>query len=280
MRRRTVLAATTLLGSGALAGCSLLGPSERTTLRLRETATLGASPASELRDDRERLVREAAANGSATAYGYEPFESERTHVLADGTYYRVTAEDAGTGDAERPVLVVEPVENATDAVPLERYDGHAVEMIDPLLGEEGGTRPLRPNDPGTDALLPSPTYENVTRQGETYRLRVEQRTVESRAYRVTVEAVADEEAAYGSYVREELAATLDPATLPDGARKVLAEAVEDAYTESDPYSDAFRAVLEAAREGARVDGEASRSHLVVYDDTVYRADVEVVVSEM
>jgi len=280
--RRSVLLTAGLLGSGLSTGC-LAGNGEETTLRLREPDQTGrgvATLAGDLRPDQRTLVEDAVANTTATVYGYRPFENVE-YVSQNGTYYRIQTEDAGTEVVETTVLVVtRTTEKTTEAVPLDEYDGHAIELVAPLTGsDDPQTRPLYPDMNGFGQLYPDPEYEYVTWEGDTYQISVETRPREQQARRVAVESVASSPAAFETYLRENRLDELDPADFSRTARDILQQALENEYHEDHPYSDAFRTVLDAIQDGMPITDPADGEWLVVYDDTLYRAQIARIVHE-
>ncbi len=142
-------------------------------------------PESDLRDDQIDVITDAVSNGNTTVYGYEPFRNLE-YVRLNGTYYQVRTTEAGIEEVEQPVLVVTPVANRSESVPLEEYGGHVMELVAPAEGE-ASSRVLHPDTPGFDALVPEPRHKYVTWENNTYRLTVEHRQVEQQARRVHVE---------------------------------------------------------------------------------------------
>lgn len=279
--RRGLLASVGLAGGALLAGCPVLRRTgERTTLEVREpdSGELAlASVESDLRDDQLALLEAAreTETGTATAYGYRPFR-DVTYVRLDGTYYRVETESAGNAAVTKPVLVVTSVEDASDPVPLDRYDGHVVELVDEVLVAGGRTRVLQPDESGVEALLPEPRYRFVTRENDTYQLTVERREVRQAARRVRVTAVATSDTGFASALRDRgVGDPVDPDDLSQRARAIIRQATDGEYAETDPYSDAFEAALDAVRQGRALDsGEWGGDYLLVYDGTLYRATIE------
>lgn len=262
--RRALLATTGLLGGGLLVGCLGFGRTgEETTLRLREPGPANrgvAVPTADLRADQTELVEEAVTNATATAHGYRPFRGIE-YVRHERTYYRVRTEEAGTEVVDTTVLVVTPTDDPDGAVPLDEYDGHVIELVAPLTGDaDSRPRPLYPDENGYDALYPEPRHEYVTWEGDAYRLSVETRRLEQQARRVRVELVASSDAAFETHLREDLVGeALHPADFSETARGVFRQAVEDEYSERDPYSDAFRTVLDAVQDGYPVETERVRT---------------------
>lgn len=281
MRRRRFVVALGSLGATALAGC-LSSPftGKAATLRLREAdpgslSDVAATPASDLSSSQRRLVRRAIQGGNATVHGYEPLRSVGTYVVDDGTYYRVVVEQGARERVERPVLLVEPTTNTTGAVSLRKYDGDASELIaqgmqtEPVVLHDGTT--------GRTELLPEPRHDRVTWKNETYDVSVERRIVSLREYAVTAEAIGDSPAAFREYLRDHgEVPTLSSGPLSEEGRDIVAQAIADEYEEEDPYSNAFEHILEVVRSGEQVDSDWPYVYLVVYDGTLYRAELEAV----
>jgi len=279
--RRSVLLAAGLLGSGLSTGC-LTGNGEETTLQLREpdrTDKGVATLAGDQRPDQRALIEDAVANGTATVYGYLPFENIE-YASQNGTYYRIQTEDTGTEVVETTVLVVTRSTDTTEAVPLDEYDGHAIELVVPLTGsDDPQTRPLYPDMNGFDQLYPGPEYEYVTREDDTYQISVGTRQREQRGRRVQIKSVASSPAEFETYLRENRLDELDPADFSRTARDIFRRALENEYREDDPYSDAFRTVLDAIQDGMPITDPADGEWLIVYDDTLYRAQIARIVHE-
>lgn len=227
-----------------------------------------------LRGDQRQLIDQARANdGSATAYGYDPGRTLEQYVLLEGIYYRVdVTRTADTAHVEKPVLVVEPTANASDAVPLTEYTHHVVELVVPASGSNGShTVVLQPDTQGRGELLPTPHHESVTWENETYSVRVENRTVEQSVYTVSTSVVATTESAFTEYLIEnEVTVEMTSDQFSEGERDILQRAIDERYFEEKPFSEAFEGVLTA------LFGEVDRSYeevFVRYDGRVYRATI-------
>jgi hypothetical protein len=274
--RREVLGSVSLLGAGVVAGCPG-GAGERTRLDLEEPESPGMGVAvteADLRDDQVALVRQAAADGTTTAHGYDPFRRE-DYVRVDGTYYRVRTEAGPVERVDKPVLVVTPAPDAGDTVALETYDSHVVELVVELAGENDSRVVLHHDTGGFDSLYPEPRHEFVTWKNTTYRLAVEVERVEQRARHVGVTAVADTPGQFRAYLRGTVQTAISSEAFSEPVREVFAEAVDGEYEETAPYSDAFETALDAVGRGRELDdGEWGETYLLVYDGILYVARIE------
>lgn len=280
--RRTFLLVTGLGSSGLVPGC-LGREGEETTLQLRtpDQSTKGiATLSADLRPDQITLIEDAVANDTATANGYHPFETIE-YVRHAGTYYHLQTEEVGTEIVETTVLVVAPTEDSSEAVPLDEYDGHAIELIAPLIGDdEPQTRPLYPDMSGFRDLYPEPKYETITWEENTYRVSIETRQLEQQVHRILVEPVAPSPNAFEAYLRENrIDVQLDPDDFSQTARDIFRRAIENKYQENEPYSDSFQTVLGAIQEGMPINNPDDGLWLVVYDDSLFRAQITRIIHE-
>lgn len=281
LSRRTVLRSAGPVASSLLAGCPG-SPGERTTLQLREPDLQSleiAKNGSTLRDDQITLLTDAAANGSATAYGYHPFRGIE-YVNHDGTYYQLQIEPADADVVSTPVLVVTPVETTSEAVSLTEYDTDVVELLDPLLENSTRTRVLHPDMAGVDALQPEPRHSPVTWENDTYRLTVERRQVEQQARRIQAIRVATSTSEFKAYLRDQgVGDPIRPTDLSQEAKDILQQAIEETYEEPSPYSEGFTEALTHVRRGRELDaGEWGGRYLLDYSDKLYYGEISVVSS--
>lgn len=288
LSRRRWLGLPGLLAAGVFAGCTEV--TERTTLRLREPDVPAMGVAAPTEDTRSR--------GVLTRGGAVSSEEYPTYVRIDGSYYRLkplsfqmsvdsvtyyVANDQLLG--QWPVLVVEPIEDESDAVPVEKYESSIVDAITELAGRNmTQKRPLEPELVDSRLLQP-PRYEYVTWENRTYRLDIERHRLESAdAQLARVVHVASTPEEFTSHIRMETGELLaDDGT--DDEQSVLREAIEGRYSEEisdaiwsrNAYSQAFQSVLEAVRnnglEYESTDGPTGSTYLVVYDDTLYLATI-------
>lgn len=275
MNRRSFLTSSALLGAATLPGCAYVDSPQTGGLRLLADPITVLTD-DQLRADQQELIQ-SAVNGTATAYGYEPFETEAETVYAalNGTYYEISDRLTGTSEAaEKPVLRIEPTTNASDAVPLERYSEAAVAVISSTANpDEWRSRPLHPTTKGYDELYPSPRYPTVTWDNQTYTLSVAPDTVMAWKAEVRINSVADDETAFNAYVLDELVdVRLTPDQLTADERAIIQQAREEEYVEERPYSDAFQTVFDAVRTGdAETYDNWKQAYLISYDGTLYRA---------
>lgn len=299
MHRRTFLGGLALLGSTAIAGCSVY---ERTTLKFHavDPPKLGvAATAEDLPPGAPEEISRAAARGETV-----PRSDLPEFVLMDGTYYRIdphqfsvtindTRHIVDNHFAEWPVLVVEPVEDTPDAVPLDRYGGRIVETVAGVADGNATRRHLLDPELAVDgALVPSPRHRNVTRDGRTYRLRIETHQVEPADGHSRPVPVATSPEGFAEVLHEETGAALFPGDFTDAERAIVENAIDGGYAERDSallelrdtYSKAFRTVRDRVRaQGTAVkpvvELHAAEVYVVVYDDRLYLASIMSMVRE-
>lgn len=227
----------------------------------------------ELRADQQQLI-EQAATGSATAYGYNPTAQLHEYVVLNGTYYRVwTNQTNTTAHVEKPVAIVEPVTNASNVTSLFDYSHDTTELLAPPTGSNGThTVVLQPDTPGRSELLPTPAYRNVTWQGDQYSIRVENRTVEQPVYTVSAHVVAKNRSAFSRYLTETtVRGELTGDQLSDDERTIVEQAIDDGYSEDEPYSEAFRSVLNIIYETGGDATPGTTEVYLRYNGELYRA---------
>lgn len=252
------------------------------------------------RSEAQQIALREAVNGegSATVYGWQPFENN-TYVEYNETYYQTEiAESDQTKSQERYVVYLLPASerDATNAVSIQEFPErdwtplkHALKYGHKL--QEETTTPdsvsnryvsvLHEATAENSGLVPDPDYQYVKHNDEYFEVVVEQRMVEESRVELSVSEVADSSEAFESYAQETvLRGTLSKDSLSRGALEIVETAINDeyGYDEEVPLSDAFVEVLnacgyEASSDG--VDGESiwGERHYVRYQERIYRAQV-------
>lgn len=231
--------------------------------------------------DRRSLAETLLTDGRVETLQYQytttlPFGTERRSrprfARHDGEYYRIRQASRREVPTELRALYVEPgVDPPAGATTLSvpptelsetdaRIVEHALEAVAPV-----GREPLDPDelgfpyrgvlfhdrfDPAETALLPSPPFDYLERDGDQFAVHVERGTVTLDGFTYTAEPVADSRAALETYVaREVAAAQLAPAEVPAAAAEVLATATDDRenrrHTESAPFSEGLDWLVDA-----------------------------------
>lgn len=230
-----------------------------------------------------------------------------TFFEREGTYYEVQVADERYVDQERwhfafertdgnppddATVVSDPVgglsdqdtqivQAALDAV----YAGH-----DGFLGEPefDGLQTVefhRDLSVAESDLVPSPPFDFVESEDETFRAVTEQRTVAVPEWTYEIEAVADSREAFDAYGGEAIQETeLVTSDLTEPALDVLDTAVSetdnDRYEEEPPLSDGLSAVLDALGIAGALQSidsyderVAFRNVVAAYEGTTYRFDL-------
>ncbi|WP_255150881.1 hypothetical protein [Halorarius halobius] len=238
--------------------------------------------------DRERAVVDAAhANGSARTAG-ERLDVEGAYVERNGTYYQVRVADGPDVTRERPVLRIERVDRtAPDAVAAEELpdrDRNAFLLAWKAwsVRQEGGrdgpqARYVYETVPDPDESVFAPTQEvrYVTRNNETFRVRVRNESVELDTTTYRLERVAANESAFV----DELVVTVDG--LNESAADPLERAIANGtYTSrAGRFEDAARPVrpllraLEVGEPQAFMYERTEAVRYVRYEGSYYRVTV-------
>lgn len=298
--RRYLLASVVGLGVGALAGCQSLdnGEEDGRAYSLNLTELKGslakAVPFStEAQSAKQRDVLQRAAdaeNGTTMTYGWQPFE-DGAHAELNGTYYRVTTtQTTQTGSNERQVVYGRHADaaNASDTAAFEEFPERDYPALRHVLdsanyNERRGELPddavhvLQNATAQNSNLVPQPSPEYVSYDGQYHRIVVETRTVEEQGIEIGVAEVADSEATFEEYARAEiLDGDLSNPELSADARDVVQAAIDKkyGYDESTPLAEKFLTVLtrcgyEATREGVEGTIDVTEEHYVQYDGQHY-----------
>jgi hypothetical protein len=301
MRRRALLrSAAGLAAAGALAGCFMERPPTELRLIPADADLLAdrfVAPREEFRSNRAHLVADLLDEG--TAVGTEsgdPALPDGLYVSDDGRYYAVATtflDDVRTTGYD---LVVRrpPEDRDTDEAPVETVafedlpetDREAFLAAEPADLDPGiGTSLFRSPtefDPDASTVADADGPVAVTYEGTTYLVVYGGReTREDRRYRYDLEVVGDSRAALVEHLASRYLFDLDGGDLSADERDVVESAVvddaeSDGYTEEEPLSASYRAVLDLI-----ADHDApGRTHtdggewLCAYDGTRYVASIE------
>jgi hypothetical protein len=299
----------------ASAGCAGLDygrdePARRLQLRLfREGERLRERFVVDLADtplERDEEAFAAVRDGETyRTQGHRPFGSrpdDPVYTRHEGTYYRLGSVVVDEVTRSRPVLRLFAVESSadatdatdtTDAVPaadLPRSDRRAVQiahMAARARGDEGGVPwglvqrggyVYRSEAAETSELLTDDGPDRVRYRETTYRVAVSRERFHEPVYEATARPVAETPARMEAVLRARfVGARFAGDELSADARDLLATARTDGYSESHPYSEAYRAVLERLHERAYIDGNIEKDagvrdngrRLLRYDGVYY-----------
>ncbi|WP_416841163.1 hypothetical protein [Haloferax sp. DFSO52] len=300
---RRALLGSVAAGSSVLAGCSAVpsfgGCPSSYTLSVRELTDAELAdfateePSFQYEETANQLISTAASEGAATYTTYHsPPVREGIYIEHEGTYYRVEREQTATRERTAHVVSIEydrettPSDDATvfslDDLPeadqeafLSAYPEKLKRGGDPRGFSVGGYEYVYPD--GTDSRLRDAGTVWIQYDGRPLEVTVGgTETVEEVTYRYTLETIADDQAAFVSFVREQFVVSLDG--LSAAERDVFERAIDEAVHECEPLSEGFGDLkdrLEAVPEDERLsdmewpvsyDGdtyEVSFSHAVV-----------------
>jgi len=299
--RRRLLQISGATAVTALAGCttSILGSGDGAPEYALVTHSIDVSPVEYAlyRPGEGALFGEPARTaldailpeGRHTTYGYRPLP-EDGYVESEGSYYQTKYAVTGRREMARQLVRVETVpeeELPDDAVlidTLERPSARALKILHSHTQSDGETRASdllrddayvlrRPAE--RESRLASGDLDGrvvtLTEDGPWgYRVSVSRERVAETAYTALAVPVADSQAefrevVFGSRIDTELA----PAALGQDARDVLERALaRGTYTETEPLSEPFDAVLDALGLGS-VD-RVENGRLLWYDGEFYR----------
>jgi len=301
MRRRALLrSAAGLAAAGSLAGCFMERPP--TELRLIPAtpdllADRFVTPRDEFQSNRARLVADLLDDGIAvgTESG-DPALPDGQYVRDDGRYYAVATtflDDVRTTGYD--LFVRRPPEDRdTDERPAETLafedlpetDREAFLAADPTELDPGvGISLFRSPtafDPESSTVAEVDGRVAVTYEGTTYVVVYGGReTRDDRRYRYDLERVGDSRAALVDHLASRYLFDLGDADLSPDERDVVESALvddaeSDGYTEEDPLSEPYRAVLDLIADH----DTPGRTHtdggewVCAYDGTRYLASIE------
>ncbi|UPV73419.1 hypothetical protein M0R89_12800 [Halorussus limi] len=314
--RRRLLAATGAVGLAGSSGCLDAIPgateSENAGRRLKLTLARGSetlrdSYVTDLEQSRpewdEKAFAAALDGRTYTTRAKEPFfaRDDPTYAKRDGTYYRLGSVVVGEKEATRPVLRLRTVgrPGELDSVPdhvaqsdLPEADQRAVTIAYKAArarGNAGGVPwglvrrggYVYPNEEavGASRLLGDSGPSHVAYRDKIYAVETARETFHDRVYRAEVEPVAESPAEMEAVLRARfVGARFDRSDLSDEERSLLSEARGgEGYSETHPYSSAYRSVLKRLERRAYIDGnirkdafsEPDRPEFLRYGETYY-----------
>lgn len=301
MRRRALLqSAAGLAAAGALAGCFMDRPQTELRLLPADPDLLTerfVAPSDEFQSNRRRLLADLLDEG--TAVGTEsgdPALADGQYVRDDGRYYAVATtflDDVRTTGYDlfvrRPPEDRDTEERPAETVAfddLPETDREAFLAADPAELDPGvGISLFRSPtafDPESSTVADVDGRVAVTYEGTTYVFVYGGReTRDDRRYRYDLERVGDSRAALVEHLASRYLFELDDAALSADERDVVESAVvddaeSDGYTEDEPISEPYRAVLELIADH----DTPGRTHtdggewVCAYDGTRYLASIE------
>ncbi|GAB7011976.1 hypothetical protein [Halolamina salina] len=258
LHRRGALALAASLLTGGCLGMAGRACSSGVTVDVRSF-----DPVAELDgwlvDRQQDAAADAVENDGTRLSTYEPSPfQEPTLVRHDGAFYRAYSEQVDTTDVPAFELSAKwrSGQTPTDAVlvpfaELPANDQRAFRMAVPDRPEAGA--PIKkftvrnhsvPYPDGGDGsvLIGNTTWVEWENRAVRVEIPGEQtRTIRRRTYEITVEHVAEDEAAFRAHLAEEY--LLDLRDVPDSQREILRDARgDDVYDECKPQSDALAAL--------------------------------------
>ncbi|WP_128477964.1 hypothetical protein [Halorussus pelagicus] len=295
--RRRLLAATGAVGLAGASGCldAIDGVTDgqdgerrlRLTL-LRETESLRdryVTDLEESRPDWDEDAFAAALDGETYTIQYrEPFfaRDDPTYAERDGTYYRLGSIVVGEAEVTHPVLRLKTVgrPDELDSVPdhvahgdLPGTDQRAVKIAQMAarargnaggvprgLVQRGGYVYRREEAIEASSLLGDSGPSHVEYRDKIYSVEVARETFYERIYRAEVEPVAESPDEMEAVLRARFVGPrLDRDDLSADERTILREARgHDAYSETHPYSSAYRSILKRLERRAYIDGNVRK----------------------
>ena len=228
-----------------------------------------------------------------------------TFLERDGTFYEVRVADERVLELERwhfaldrldedppdDAAVAEPpfdlseqdervLEAALDAV----YAGHDGFLGDPDFDELQTVEFHHGLDAEASALVPSPPFEFVEYENESFRTVTERRTVGVPEWTYALDEISDSRSEFTEHARAAIVERdLDDAGLSEGARGVVDDAIAEdprRYEEGAPPSDELSEALDALGIAGVLEPIESyddrvdfRNVVVEYEDSIYRFDL-------
>lgn len=233
-----------------------------------------------------------------TPFGSRPDDPK--YARHEGTYYRLGSVVVNERAVTHPVVRLSPVadagaSDAPDAVvadtlsEADRTAVHVAHMAARARDNEGGVPwglvrrggfVFRDDEAATESrLLGSDAPSHVIYHATVYELDVRRERFHEPVHRATVDPVAESPERLEAILRAKFVdARLSGDDLSGQARSVLRDAQGEGYTESHPYSDAYRTVLTRLHARAYLDGNIEKDAyveepgvgMVLYDGAYYR----------
>lgn len=312
LSRRRLLAGGAVGAIAAAAGClsfeqgpSGPGPERALVLALsRADGPLRDQYVVDLTETRahrdEEAFRTTLDGGTYTSEFVRPFWStpeDPVYTRHEGTYYRLGSVVVDEVTSTYPVLRLyehegTPEDSTPDADSLPEVDQRAIQVAHFVARarnneggvpwdavERGGYVYRRETAREASDLLADDGPDRVQFRERIYDVAVNRERFHDPVYRATVTPVADDPERMERILRATFVdARIARDDLSGDAREVLRQATANEYSESHPYSDAYRAVLRELDERAYLDGDIEndagvrpeRSPMVRYDEQYYR----------
>jgi hypothetical protein len=177
------------------------------------------------------------------------------------------ATDPFSSFSEQDRLVIEA---ALDAV----HAGHDGFLGDPRFDELQTVQFHRDLSPEDSQLIPTPPFEYIEYEGESFRAVTQERTVTVPEWTYTLEQVGDSRESLETYATEALpVARLDATSLSNDGREVMTAAVNEedgrpTYEEDAPLSDGLAEVLEKLAIAADLQSLDAYEGLTRFNDVI------------
>lgn len=293
MRRRQALAGIALLSSGSIAGCLGGGFNKHTHFTLESIDLSGiastVTTSGPFEPDQVAAIQRSAREGVAITVD----ETLSEYVRVDGSYYRVVdvpyvvlfeETPYPAGEKSWPVLRVDRIEGASDAVSLDSYDESVAEFVRSVIDASTAGRPLPLDLAGNDLLTPKPRHTTVTDGGQQYRISISTREATAQSDAIRTVWVADSSTSFERHLDEEVL-DIDPlsrAAFTETQRAIIQRAIDFRYEEEGSVSEDFQTVLDIVFEhGDWVDSDdtggaagpgPNDEAAVVYEGEMYLAE--------
>lgn len=291
MQRQMLYALVGLAVLASLAGCSAAGSLSMDPVdddeELAELTSRSPEETGYPDEEARAIVERALENGTATANGTEPPVSEGLPVAAGGSYYDLGWEivDSHTEYDVGFMMDINATDVSGETIPVEELpepDRRAVqELIDEMETRQPEPREGFEVETGaryTDAavresvLVESQTYNGVVSEGETYRIRVESRSVTVNTYEYSATTVAANTSAYAAQLRQSYDFTLN--SLSGDERDIVDEAANGTYYADSTDDDAFDSLVDRFIAHDALERDRDGKWLVRYDGQLYVATMD------
>ena len=296
LSRRRILQSAAAFSTAGMAGClgSVFGDSCTAgadfTMDPATDAHIANSVSSNVADLpplAEQVVTDTIPTGTATYRSYYELNVHDAYVVRDGEpiYYRVTVEagdHAETTGYRYDIAFGDDVPAPSDGDRVVDFEALPQPDRKSFLGVLGAKAKLRKADGARfgvtfayteeptrnrSAFVPRTDIAYVRWQGKNMQVTFnEKQSVSIVTYTVSTTRVADSTAAFVDHILEESGIVL--ADLTADQQDVVAQAIDGGYNACEPYSDAFRQLLDRLSTG-----EHDFVSFVRYRDTWYFADV-------
>lgn len=312
LTRRRLLAGAAVGALAAAAGCLGLdagSDQQKGERSLVLTLTQQDSPlrdhyVEDLEENRsphdEEAFRTTVDGGTYTSEFFRPFWStpdDPVYTRHEGTYYRLGSVVVDEATATYPVLRLyeregTPTDDTPAADDLPEVDQAAIQIayfVARARGdgggvpwgavERGGSVYRREESRESSELLADDGPDRVSFRDRVYDVDISRERFHDPVYRATATPVAEDPERMERIVRAKFVnARIGREELSSDTQEVLQQAAVGEYSESHPYSEAYRTVLRGLEERAYLDGdiendagvEPEQPPMVLYDNQYYR----------